>query len=123
MGGIESDGDVVISGNFQGVISSGGVVTIGESGEVLGDIKAKTVVIGGIVDGVIDAVDIHILSTGRAIGEMSYEKISIEGNGFFDGKIVAKVNDLKSRYAQVHSRYQAFLETKETQTEHISHEV
>lgn len=119
VGGMESSGDVVVSGKFEGIISSAGVVTIGEAGEVFGDIRAKSVVVSGMVDGVIDATEVHILSTGRVIGQMMYEKVSIEGDGFFDGKTVVKGNSLTSRYAQVHSRYQNFLETKQTSKEHI----
>ncbi|MCI4406908.1 MAG: polymer-forming cytoskeletal protein [Sulfuricurvum sp.] len=112
VGGITAQSDVVINGNFEGAVSSNQTVTVGEKGEFYGEVKAQTIVIGGLVDGVVDAEMIHILSTGRVIGQILYSKITIEENGFFDGKTIVKGSSLQSRYSEVENKYHNVIDTK-----------
>lgn len=93
-------------------MSSKQAVTVGESGELYGDIKCQTIVIGGLVDGVVDANVIHILSSGRVVGQMIYSKITIEENGFFDGKTTLRGNSLQSKYAEIEQKYHNITDTK-----------
>ncbi|MDD5406663.1 MAG: polymer-forming cytoskeletal protein [Sulfurovaceae bacterium] len=121
VGGITSQSDVVINGKFEGVISSNQTITVGEKGELYGEVKTDTIVIGGLVDGIIDATMIHILSTGKAVGQLIYSKITIEENGFFDGKTAVKGNSLQSRYTEIENKYHNLIDTKIVHTD-IPHE-
>ncbi len=112
VGGITTQSDVMINGKFEGAISSNQTVTVGEKGELYGEVKSDIIVIGGLVDGIIDANMIHILSTGRAVGQLIYSKITVEENGFFDGKTIVKGSSLQSRYAEVESKYHNLIDTK-----------
>lgn len=112
VGGITTQSDVVINGKFEGAISSNQTVTVGEKGELYGEVKSDIIVIGGLVDGIIDANMIHVLSTGRALGKLIYSKITVEENGFFDGKTIVKGSSLQSRYAEVETKYHNLIDTK-----------
>lgn len=74
----------------------------------ISDIKS----IGGLVNDVIEANMIHILSTGKVVGQLTYSKITIEENGFFDGKTVVKGNSLQSKYAEIEHKYHNTTDTK-----------
>lgn len=112
VGGITTGSDVVVNGKFEGILSSKQAVTVGESGELYGNIQCQTIVIGGLMDGVVDANVIHILSTGRVVGQLTYSKITIEENGFFDGKTTLKGNSLQSKYAEIEHKYDNITDTK-----------
>lgn len=119
VGGITTQSDVVINGKFEGVVSSNQTITVGQKGELYGEVKTDTIVIGGLVDGIIDAAMIHILSTGRAVGQLIYSKITIEENGFFDGKTIVKGSSLQSRFAEVEGKYHNLLDAKVVDTKAI----
>jgi cytoskeletal protein CcmA (bactofilin family) len=112
VGGITTSSDVVINGRFEGIVTSKQAITVGEKGELYGDIKCEAIVIGGLVDGVVDANIIHILSTGKVVGQLTYSKITIEENGFFDGKTIVKGNNLQSKYAEIEQKYHNITDTK-----------
>lgn len=112
VGGITTGSDVVVNGKFEGIMSSKQAITVGQSGELCGDIKCDTIVIGGLVDGIIEANTIHILSSGRVVGQMIYSKITIEENGFFDGKTTLRGNSLQSKYAEIEQKYHNITDTK-----------
>ena len=97
-GGIETDGSVFIDGRFEGIIVAEKSVNIGKSGEVLGEIKTKDLIVNGLVDGMFDIKNIIILETGKVIGKMQYEEFVIEKNGIFDGIGKQKNSTLNSKY-------------------------
>ncbi|QOG12111.1 bactofilin family protein [Arcobacter sp. FWKO B] len=105
IGGIDTNGDVVIDGKFEGVIVSKESVTIGEKGEVFGEVKADSVIVSGLLDGVVDASSVHILSTGKIIGKLIYSSLTVEENGFFDGEVKVKNSSQKSRYAEIKHKF------------------
>ncbi|MDD5360049.1 MAG: polymer-forming cytoskeletal protein [Sulfurovaceae bacterium] len=112
VGGITTSSDVVVNGRFEGIVTSKQAITVGEKGELYGDIKCEAIVIGGLVDGVVDANIIHILSTGKVVGQLTYSKITVEENGFFDGKTIVKGNNLQSKYAEIEQKYHNITDTK-----------
>lgn len=97
-GGIDTEGSVFIDGKFEGVIVAATSVVIGKSGEVLGEIRTKTLSVNGLADGVFDVKDINILSSGKVIGKLQYEDMIIEHNGTFEGKSKKKNSTLTSKY-------------------------
>ena len=104
IGGITTKGTVLIDGKFEGVILEADVISIGITGEVIGDIKANNLVVNGLFDGKIDCNKVHILSKGRVIGEIKYNDLEIEPNGRFEGHGIRKNSDLISRYSEVENK-------------------
>ncbi len=113
IGGIDTNGDVVIDGKFEGVLVSKESVTIGEKGEVFGEVKADTVTVSGLLDGLVDATHVHILSTGKILGKLIYSNLTVEENGYFDGEVKVKNSSLKSRYSEIKHKFN-FLSHQET---------
>lgn len=104
IGGISTEGTVHIDGKFEGVILEADEISIGKTGEVIGDIKTNNLVVSGLFDGKIDCNVIHILSTGRVIGDITYHDLVIEEDGKFEGRGVRKDSDVKSRYNEIENK-------------------
>lgn len=111
IGGISTKGTVHIDGKFEGVILEADVISIGVNGEVIGDIKAKNLVVNGLLDGKIDCNEVQILSRGKVIGDMMYNELIIEPNGKFEGRGVRKNSDLKSRYNEIENKINSIVVT------------
>lgn len=97
-GGIDTKGMVFIDGRFEGIIASTEGVTIGKTGEVLGEIRTKRLTVSGMIDGLFDVEHLHILATGKVIGKVQYDDMTIEQNGLFDGIGKKKNSTLSSKY-------------------------
>jgi cytoskeletal protein CcmA (bactofilin family) len=80
------NGTLRVDGNFEGNINAEWVI-IGEKGKVKGDIKANGVVIGGTVEGNINAESsIEIRAKGRVLGDVHTKKLTIIEGGIFEGR-------------------------------------
>jgi cytoskeletal protein CcmA (bactofilin family) len=115
-GGIDTKGSVHIDGKFEGGIMSNETITVGQNGEVYADVRSKNLIVSGFLDGVINAENVHILSTGKIIGKMSYKNLTIEPGGVFDGEGKVKNSTLVSKYhdLQIDSTITAeLIETKD----------
>jgi cytoskeletal protein CcmA (bactofilin family) len=78
---------VRISGKFEGEIESTGFLYVEHNAEVRADIKAKFIVVGGIVHGNIEAYEkIEMLPTGRIYGNVRAAKLKIADGVVFEGK-------------------------------------
>ena len=76
-----------INGSFEGEITSGGFLVIGEGAEVRANISAKNVIIQGTVYGNIEAVQsLEILTNGRLYGNIRTAKLKIADGVVFEGK-------------------------------------
>jgi len=106
IGGIDTKGSIHIDGKFEGVIASASYISVGKTGEFYGKIETKSITVSGFVDGNIDCDEMHILSTGKVIGDLEYEKLTIEADGIFDGNGKRKNFSVESRYEEVKKRIQ-----------------
>ena len=79
-------GALHIDGRIDGIIDSGYDVSIGESGHVTGLIKAKQIVLSGILEGKVACESIEILATGKLIGELICGEFTLETGGKFIGQ-------------------------------------
>lgn len=68
--------DMEIAGAVDGEIS-GRNITVLESGSVDGMVGAQSVVIRGIVRGIIQAHSIELLATARVEGELRYDSLKV----------------------------------------------
>ncbi|MDG6778351.1 polymer-forming cytoskeletal protein [Thiomicrorhabdus sp. zzn3] len=75
-----------IDGRIDGVIESDYDVSIGAQGEVVGLIKARTIVLSGVLEGKVACERIDILSGGKLIGELICGEVTIEAGGKFIGE-------------------------------------
>ncbi|MDA3807043.1 MAG: polymer-forming cytoskeletal protein [Thiomicrorhabdus sp.] len=79
-------GALHIDGHIDGIIDSGYDVSIGESGHVTGLIKAKQIVLSGLLEGKVACESIEILATGKLIGELICGEFTLEAGGKFIGQ-------------------------------------
>jgi cytoskeletal protein CcmA (bactofilin family) len=88
-GNLRSDGDILIEGTVAGDLKTNGAVVVGETANVIANIKAQNVSISGTVQGNIEAADrLEITSTGKVLGDISANVLSISPGASFSGKCV-----------------------------------
>lgn len=79
-------GDFAIDTEFRGELATDGTITIGPSGSVVGDIRAREVVIRGAVVGDVTASRQLILEAGgRLHGDIETACLEIQKRAFFRG--------------------------------------
>ncbi|MDH5720922.1 MAG: polymer-forming cytoskeletal protein [Spirochaetia bacterium] len=87
------EGSLRIDGTFSGKIMSHGKVIVGKTGHVQTNIQAKSVIVAGIVDGNIYALEnVHLLESAKVHGDIISANLSIEEGVIFEGR--AKINKL-----------------------------
>ena len=85
-GSLNFDGTVRIDGKFEGKVTTEDTLIIGETGHLMAEINAGTVICMGRVEGTIVAskkVEIH--STSKVLGNIKSPAIDIELGGILDG--------------------------------------
>lgn len=88
-GDVQSDGSMRIDGWYEGKIELAGNLIIGETGKVIGDIKAQNVSVSGAVKGTINAAGrLEILNTGKVWGDISVASFLIDEGGYFRGQSI-----------------------------------
>jgi cytoskeletal protein CcmA (bactofilin family) len=95
---IDTKGSIFIDGKFEGIIVATEDVTIGKTGEVLGEIKSKVLTVNGVIDGLFDVEQVNILGSGKVIGKIQYDDLIIEQNGTFEGEGKKKNSTTTSKY-------------------------
>lgn len=82
-GQLESDGEVLIEGTFDGMVllSGAGAITVGERAAVSGGLMGRNVVLKGRFSGDLDASDgtVSIEGSSRVEGKVTYSNIRMEG--------------------------------------------
>ncbi|MCP4204921.1 MAG: polymer-forming cytoskeletal protein [bacterium] len=87
-GEITGSSDLVIAGEVDGKLIVKGTVTIQASGYVSGEIKARTVKVGGRVKGNVAGSEmIEILGQGSVQGDVKSPRVVIADGAFFKGKV------------------------------------
>lgn len=78
---------VRVRGKFEGTIDSTGFLVIEEGATVKAEIKASSIVIGGVVYGNIEATEkVEMLPTGKIYGNIRTAKLKIADGVTFEGK-------------------------------------
>ncbi len=88
-GDISGDENLVVEGEVDGQINlANHDLSVGESGKVTADIKAKTVHIHGHVQGDIDGAELVMISkTGKVLGNIVAPRVTLEDGAHFKGSI------------------------------------
>ncbi len=87
VGDLKCTGDIQIDGAIEGLVK-GGLIIIGEGATVDGSIVAETVRIFGTVNGQIRAKTVHLDKTGKVIGDIAHEILTIEAGAYFEGQVL-----------------------------------
>lgn len=96
-GKLSSNGNVRVDGAINGDITANGNVTVGESGEITGEIKAEVISIGGRVMGSINAKEKAVLESKAVLqGDIVTKILVIEAGAIFDGS--SKMSDKAALY-------------------------
>lgn len=87
-GDIRASEELVVDGQVEGTLESQSLITIGPSGKVHSNIKAREVVIFGSVRGNVEVSDkIAIRDQGSLVGDIKTAGISIDDGAYFKGSI------------------------------------
>jgi cytoskeletal protein CcmA (bactofilin family) len=83
-------GDSVrIDGSIQGDVISQGNVTVGEQGEIIGQVNGQVIIVGGKVSGMINAKEkLTLGSKANLKGDVFTKILVIEAGARFDGKSI-----------------------------------
>ncbi|MEN1729362.1 MAG: polymer-forming cytoskeletal protein [Pseudomonadota bacterium] len=74
-----------VDGSVDGKVDSDGEVSVGEGGQITGEIRAEIVMISGQFEGLIDAQRLEIVATGKVAGTVTVEQLVIESGASFNG--------------------------------------
>jgi len=95
-GKIYSEGNMRIDGKVFGDVTVNGNLTLGDSSEVEGDVRAMNVTLSGNVKGLVEANEKVILEANSSLeGELTAKILVIEEGAKFDGK--SNMNSAKSK--------------------------
>lgn len=93
-GRLKVSGSALIQGTVTGNIEADSqsemvLIGVGETGQVLGDIKATQVMIGGVVKGNVTALTrIEMMSTGTVEGNLYYDTLVMDEGAQVHGQLV-----------------------------------
>ena len=95
-GNIKINGFVRIDGDIDGNLETDGNIIIGENARMRGNVKAKSVIVGGIVLGNIEASQsIKVLATSAVIGDIVSHKVQVEQNAIIHGHFISIKDEQK----------------------------
>ena len=111
-GMIDTKGSIYIDGRFEGILVASNDVTVGKNGEVLGEIRSNILTVNGIIDGLFEVDQVNILGSGKVIGKMQYNELTIEQNGIFEGEGKKKNSTLTSKYNKLEINKHNYIEER-----------
>jgi len=94
-GSVSSDGEMQIDGTIDGDVSAASL-TIGNSGKIIGEVRAETVVIRGHIEGAVRARKVELESGARVHGDIVHASLSIQSNAVFEGQVKHSDDPLKT---------------------------
>lgn len=94
-GQIVSDGDFLINGRLEGSIKCNGLLSVGEHGQIIGEVEAESLLLGGMIDGKVKVKGkITLEAKSHLYGELGCAKLVIEEGAVFEGS--SKMNGPKA---------------------------
>lgn len=106
-----------IDGVFSGELKSDGKVIIGETGHIKTDIKAGTIVIGGLVEGNVYATkQVNLLATGKLLGDIITPSLIVEEGVIFEGNCIINKDGNKEFFDNIKKELKADKAKKKEKT-------
>jgi len=84
-GDIDASADLHIDGRVEGDVACVSLVQ-GESGEIVGGVRAESARLAGTVRGTISVRDLVVLKSARIHGDVHYDALTIEQGAQVDGR-------------------------------------
>ena len=85
-GSLHVSGAVYVNGHVKGNVESDGIITLGEKGEVEGNVIAPYVVVGGKLRGDVNAsVKVELLATAMVGGDIRSPKLVVSEGALYEG--------------------------------------
>src|SRR3954471_14307159 len=84
-GDIEAGGDLHVDGKILGDVRCASL-TLGESGEIRGNIVAETARLAGLVDGAVEAGTLTLDHSARITGDVLYEILTVNSGADVEGR-------------------------------------
>jgi cytoskeletal protein CcmA (bactofilin family) len=85
-GNVSTESSIRIDGKIKGSLTCKNTLTIGENGEIEGDVKAVNAIIGGRVKGKVIIQEKLVLESKSSLnGELKAKKLIIDEGATFDG--------------------------------------
>ncbi|ABW17747.1 bactofilin family protein [Alkaliphilus oremlandii] len=98
-GTLTAEGTVRIDGKIQGDVEVKGDVFVGDTCEVVGNITASNIIVGGHIKGNILAHEqLRLTSTGKITGDISVKSLIIDENGVFEGNSKMTSAEVNSKH-------------------------
>jgi len=97
--GVKISGDFVlnaklhIEGEIEGKIDSTNLISIGKTGNIKGELKAKKLLVNGNFEGKLEVDILEITKGGKVKGEIVIKDLIIEQGGVFEGTSILKKKD------------------------------
>ena len=88
-GNVTASTDLHIDGKVEGDVTCSSLVQ-GETGEIVGAVKAESARLAGIVRGSISARELVILKSARIHGDVHYDALTIEQGAEVDGRFAPR---------------------------------
>lgn len=97
-GTLKDQNDIVVHGMVDGQVISDKSVSVGQSAQVKGPVKASTVTVAGTVRGEISAAErLEIMETGKVFGSITTKDLIVRSGAIISGKVemATEVNEVK----------------------------
>ena len=91
-GEFTGEGDVLLEGQYNGTIRCR-TLTIGENGQMEGQVRAQRVVVKGIMQGEIQAKQVVLHATARVTGDVYHEILEVAAGAKVEGRYSRKLQD------------------------------
>jgi cytoskeletal protein CcmA (bactofilin family) len=88
-GDVTASADLHVDGKIEGDVSCTALVQ-GESGEIVGAVRAETARLSGTVRGTINVRELVVLKTARIHGDVHYDALTIEQGAQVDGRFAPR---------------------------------
>ena len=93
-GTLSFEGTVRVDGKFEGQVSTNDTFIVGETGEVIADVAAGTIICQGIMRGTIIATKkIEMHPSGKIVGNVQTPAMKIELGAVLDGNCIMTERD------------------------------
>jgi cytoskeletal protein CcmA (bactofilin family) len=88
-GDVTASADLHIDGKVEGDVACTSLVQ-GESGEIVGAVRAESARLAGTVRGTIDVRELVVLKSARIHGDVHYDALTIEQGAQVDGRFAPR---------------------------------